>query len=80
MHLTGRKPDWIKSKSHVVVAVGFLYHRLIGDAVKDIISYVWVYVHAYTCRHVYINICFICMEYNGLCTVMDIGSERKDFA
>lgn len=54
VHLKGRKHDWMKSKSNLVIAIRSLYCHLIGDAMEDIISYAWVNEHAYTGTYAYI--------------------------
>lgn len=59
VHLTGCKPDQMKSKSNMVIAISFLYRHLIGDAMEDIISYAWVNEHAYTCTYAYINMFYM---------------------
>lgn len=75
MQLIRGKHDWMNSKSNVVAATGFLYHNLIGSALKVVISYVWVYAHVYAhalmcaCTHESIKIDFTSIECNALCTV-----------
>lgn len=81
VHLVRYKRDWMSSRSNVVAARGFLQH-LLGSAMKVVISYVWLCARAHmcACSHASITIGFIHIECNGLCTVWNTGSEKKDFA
>lgn len=82
VYLVGCKRDWMSSKSNMVAARGFLHQHLLGSVMKVVISYMWVYAcaHMCACPHASINIAFIHIECNGLCTVWNTGSERKGFA